>query len=193
MKKLSSVVQLVVPGIALLCSMTADDLAASSQSPYTPIQGREIKALSQEQIEGYESGQGMGFALAAELNGYPGPKHVLEFQSELNLTAAQLQSTERAFAEMRDAAEDLGRQIVTQERELDRLFASHALDGEGLASQVMQIAELQGRLRVAHLRAHLELMEILDEDQIARYTELRGYHGVGHSGHRPAGGHGEDR
>jgi hypothetical protein len=31
-------------------------------------------------------GDGMGFAKAAELNGYPGPAHVLSVAKELNLT-----------------------------------------------------------------------------------------------------------
>jgi len=171
--------------------ITAGGQALPAQSPYVSLEGREIKALSPEQIAGYETGQGMGFALAAELNGFPGPKHVMELQDELALTDAQLQSTEEIFAEMNSSARDLGLQIVEQERGLDRLFASHAIDVESLAAQVTHIAELQGRLRVAHLQAHLEMMKALSEDQITRYLELRGYHGGEHQGHHPGGGHEE--
>jgi len=161
------------------------DLSAADQSTYVPFEGREIKALSPEQIEGYEAGRGMSLALAAELNGYPGPKHVLELGDKLDLTEAQVQSTKRVFEAMQGVARDLGRQIVTRERELDRLFASHDMDASSLSEKVMQIAELQGKLRSAHLLAHLEMMQILSHEQITGYIELRGYHGAGHEAHQP--------
>ena len=34
-----------------------------------------------------KAGRGMGLALAAELNGYPGPSHVLELADKLKLSA----------------------------------------------------------------------------------------------------------
>lgn len=188
MKELSSNARRVALGPVLALLVAAS--AAASQSPYTSFQERDIKALSPEQIADYEAGQGMGFALAAELNGYPGPKHVLELQGPLELTESQLQSTEKVFAQMRQAAQDLGRQIVEQERELDRLFVHHSIDGEGLNAQILRIAQLQGKLRAAHLQAHLEMMEVLNEDQIRRYIELRGYHAGEHQGHDPAAHHG---
>lgn len=49
-----------------------------AQTPYAGMQTRPIKALSDEQIADLQAGRGMGLALAAELNGYPGPAHVLE-------------------------------------------------------------------------------------------------------------------
>ena len=189
MKKRSSAVQRVILEIALTLVIVASVTAAESQSPYTAIQGRDIKALSLEQIEGYEAGQGMSLALAAELNGYPGPKHVLELQAELDLTQAQLQDTEAIFNEMQQSASDLGHQIVDGEHELDRLFASHTIDAESLAAHIGQIAQLQGRLRTVHLQAHLEMMEVLSQNQISRYIELRGYHGDGHQGHHPGRSH----
>lgn len=189
MKKCSSEVQRVALGFAL--ALLTGAVGGASQSPYTSIQGREIKALSPEQIEGYETGQGMSLALAAEMNGYPGPKHVLEFQVELDLTDDQRQSTEAIFSEMKRSAEDLGHQIVNRERELDRLFSSHTIDVDSLGAQIERIAALQGRLRTVHLQAHLDMMGVLNEDQISQYIELRGYHGGGHQGHHPEAGHGK--
>ena len=189
MRKCSSKVQRVILGLAL--ALFTGDPGTASQSPYTSLQGREIKALSSEQIAGYEAGQGMSLALAAELNGYPGPKHVLELKGELGLTEGQVQSTETIFEKMRESAVDLGHKIVQSERELDRLFVGHTIDTDSLGSQIHQIAQLRGRLRTVHLQAHLEMMEVLNEDQVARYIELRGYHGDGHQGHRPGQGHGE--
>ena len=181
----SSLVQKVTLGLALVFMSSAIDPIAADQSAYVPFEGREIKALSPEQIAGYEAGKGMGLALAAELNGYPGPKHVLELKGELDLSEAQVQNTERAFEVMQEEARELGRQIVTRERELDRLFASHEVDASSLSEKVMQIAELQGQLRAAHLLAHLEMMQVLSHEQITGYIEQRGYHGGGHQAHHP--------
>ena len=46
--------------------------AGEALSPYTGQDKREIRALSKEEVHGYLSGDGMGFAKTAELNHYPG-------------------------------------------------------------------------------------------------------------------------
>jgi hypothetical protein len=45
--------------------------------------------LSDEQIADLRAGRGMALALTAELNGYPGPLHVLDLADQLALTATQ--------------------------------------------------------------------------------------------------------
>lgn len=191
MKKRSSEVQRVAGKQALAMFVVASCVAASPQSPYTDLEEREIKALSPDQIEGYETGQGMGLALAAELNGYPGPKHVLELENELGLQETQVQDTEKIFNEMKQAATDLGRRLVEEERDLDRLFASHVVDSESLSAGIQRISDLEGRLRATHLQAHLEMMGVLTAAQVDRYIELRGYHGGEHGGHQPGHTHDE--
>jgi hypothetical protein len=62
--------------------------ASLAQSPYAGMQTRSIKALSTQQIDDLRTGRGMGLALAAELNGYPGPAHVLELSERLALSPA---------------------------------------------------------------------------------------------------------
>lgn len=62
-------------------------LLAAGTSPYAGEEAREIKALSPSDIDGLIAGRGMGYAMAAELNGYPGPAHVLELAEQLELTA----------------------------------------------------------------------------------------------------------
>lgn len=156
---------------------TAVGTAQVQPSPYAGLEQRSVKALSPEQIASYAEGRGMALALAAELNGYPGPMHVLELQEALELTATQRQSTEAVFDEMKAAAVSIGQQIVVMEEELDRMFSSHTIDAESLATQVTGIAELQGRLRVIHLQAHLRMMDVLSEEQIRRYAMQRGYRG----------------
>ena len=63
--------------------------AACAQSPYVNDQGRALKALSADEAAGYLEGRGLGLAKPAELNGYPGPMHVLELADALALTPAQ--------------------------------------------------------------------------------------------------------
>ena len=56
--------------------------SAFGQPPYAGMQARPIKALSEQQVADLAAGRGMGLALAAELNGYPGPSHVLELADD---------------------------------------------------------------------------------------------------------------
>lgn len=77
---------------------------ADSQSPYVGQESREIKALSPQEISDYLSGKGMGLAKAAELNGYPGPAHVLELAAQLDLTPEQKTKTEVLFKKMQGRA-----------------------------------------------------------------------------------------
>ena len=77
----------------------------AQESPYVGLESRDIKSLSQRQIDLYLSGHGMGLALAAELNRYPGPKHVLELSDQLKLTREQKDATQAIYDSMhRDAA-----------------------------------------------------------------------------------------
>ena len=108
---------------AAVISLIASNVLAAS--PYAGEEERDIKALSAEDVDAYLTGQGMGFAKAAELNGYAGPKHVLELASELELTAEQRTRTQALFASMQTKAVALGRQLVDEERKLDRLVREH--------------------------------------------------------------------
>ena len=147
----------------------------ASESPYAGMEERPIKALSPEEIEGYLNGRGMGFAMAAELNGYPGPKHVLELENELGLTAEQLAATRAAFDRMHVEAVRLGSELVERERELDALFAEHRASAGDLESLTAEIGRLRGRLRATHLEAHLQMVEVLSPEQRHLYVEARGY------------------
>src|SRR4051794_33352570 len=98
-------------------AFTALLTAASAQrQPYAGLDGRPIKALSEQQIDDLRAGRGMGLALAAELNGYPGPMHALELADQLGLTQEQRTRVQLLFAGMKAEAVPLGEKLIAQER-----------------------------------------------------------------------------
>lgn len=140
-------------------------------------QHTKIKALSEKEVSDYLAGAGMGFGRTGELNGYPGPKHVLELAEQLSVTPEQRAKLEASMQTMLDRATVLGSELVARERQLDHLFASGSIEPSSLASITAEIGRLQGQLRVAHLTAHLEAKKILTEEQVRRYMEARGHAG----------------
>jgi Spy/CpxP family protein refolding chaperone len=165
---------------------TPSQAAAPEASPYAGQETRAIKALSPDEIDGLLAGRGLGYAKAAELNGYPGPAHVLELADKLHLTEAQRTATSAIFAEMQRRAAAVGAQLVEQERQLDRRFSDGSITKETLAASLARIGELQADVRRAHLDAHLAQVQVLTPEQRTAYTRLRGYADSqpAHSGHR---------
>src|SRR6188768_885695 len=123
--------------------------SAQAQTPYAGMQTRQIKALSEQQVADLGAGQGMGLALAAELNGYPGPVHVLELADALQLTGEQRHATHQLMQAHKAEARELGAQVLAAEGELDRAFAGRRIDDAEIARLTARIGELQGRLRAA--------------------------------------------
>jgi Spy/CpxP family protein refolding chaperone len=152
-----------------------------AHQPYAGLQAREVKALSDQQIADLKEGRGMGLALAAELNGYPGPMHVLELATALGLSDDQRAKVTGLFAAMKREAVPLGERLIAAETALDRQFADKTITSSGLAEATRAIASLQGELRLAHLKYHLATLELLTPEQTAHYSTLRGYSGGQHA------------
>lgn len=142
---------------------------------YADLQKRTIKALSDEQIADLRAGRGMSLALAAELNGYPGPLHVLELSEPLQLSEAQRARTRALHEQMQREARAAGEEVIAAEAALDELFAKRRVDAASLAQGTTRAAAALGRLRETHLRYHLSMMDVLSPEQVARYNRLRGY------------------
>ena len=153
-----------------------------AQTPYAGMQTRPIKALSEQQIADLGAGRGMGLALAAELNGYPGPSHVLELADKLELSAEQRASMQRLFDSMKAEAMPLGMRLIEQEADLDRQFAGRTVTPESLKAATAAVATTQGILRETHLKYHLSTAALLNPAQMVKYAELRGYSGDGGAG-----------
>ncbi|MCT7374493.1 hypothetical protein [Chelativorans salis] len=163
-------------------------IASNGEQPYAGLETRQIKALSPERIDGLLKGQGLSYALSAELNGLPGPRHVLDMAEKIALDAEQKAEIEAIFARMNAAARDLGQELVEAEAELEAAFASGNASAEDVAELTARIGDIEGRLRAVHLTAHLETDPLLSRHQKRLYAVERGYagdaaHDGGHGGH----------
>ena len=154
-------------------------------SPYRDMTGRAIKSLSPERIEALRSGGGAGYALPAELNGYPGPRHVLDLAGQLGLTDEQRRATARMFDAMRSEAVPLGEALIEKEAALDALFRDGRASEAALYALTAEAAAIEAKLRATHLKYHLQMASLLTPHQRALYGRLRGY------GDHPRHGHGQ--
>jgi Spy/CpxP family protein refolding chaperone len=148
---------------------------AMGQQPYAGLQSRSIKTLSDQQIADLNAGRGMGLALAAELNGYPGPIHAIELREQLRLSPDQVSKLRALFEAMKAETIPLGATLISQERQLNDSFANHTITLASLQATTKDIGTTQATLRAAHLKYHLATVDILTPEQVARYNELRGY------------------
>lgn len=144
-------------------------------SPHAHAQSTVIPSLSPDEVRALQNGEGMGLALAAELNHYPGPKHVLELRSELELDDTQIEQIEAIHRKMKNQAITKGEDILQAETRLANLFSS----GSPATAQVNHATEhlgvLRGQLQAIHLLAHMETVCILTPEQVDAYDLHRGH------------------
>jgi hypothetical protein len=149
--------------------------AEPSKTPYAGQENRQIKALSSNEVEGLLKSKGLGYAKSAELNHYPGPLHVMETASKINLTGKQLSDTKSIYREMKSEAIPLGEKIVEKERALEIHFRKGSITETSLQRLVGEIARLRGALRIVHLKYHLKMKKLLSPHQVVLYDKARGY------------------
>lgn len=170
----------VLFSVILLMSFTATNAQGDAQPTVTPsgyseLLETEIRGFSPDQIDGYRTGKGLGMALPAELNGYPGPRHVLDLAEEIELTSKQLEDIQLLYDGMLPQAVELGEQILTREANLELAFREGAIDEASLQVQLDELGDLYAQLRFVHLSTHLETLDILTQHQVFLYNNLRGY------------------
>ncbi len=174
----------IVSVIALLtvgCNVQHNNSAATisdatpTLSAYGELLDTEIRGIDPATIEGYLNGKGLGMALPAELNSYPGPRHVLDLADDLELSEEQTKQMQALFDEMQAQAIELGKQILAEEAKLEQAFREKTIDEDFLQKQLTNVSELQTQLRYVHLRTHLTTVDILSQHQVVLYDTLRGY------------------
>jgi len=163
--------------LVILCYSTS----VQSQQPYAGFAQRPIKALSEQQVDDLRAGRGMALALAAELNGYPGPSHVLELADHLDLSPDQRTRVQQLFDAMEQETVPLGTKLIEQERELDYLFSAGVVTPDTLQAAVAAISVTLSHLREGHLKYHLSTAALLTQHQKQQYAELRGYRQLGNA------------
>ena len=144
-------------------------------SKYIGQENREIKSLSEEDIKELSTGSGWGLAKVAELNGLPGPKHILEMKEKIQLSKEQEQGIMRLFETMHERAVELGHVFIGLEKELNNRFATKTIDEKVLRELLEKLSKTHMELRFVHLSTHLKTPNILSKSQIEKYNRLRGY------------------
>lgn len=160
---------------AMTLAFAANATAQEGHQPYKGFETRDITSLSDDDITALSEGAGWGLALPAELNGYPGPAHVLELADALGLTTDQRDAVTGIVAEMRAEAIAAGQRLIEAERALDGAFEAGDLDPETLDALIAAAEAARAELRFVHLSRHLVTRELLKGDQVAAYDTLRGY------------------
>lgn len=164
--------------LTVVLLMTVPALAQDPlNSPYRRHAEAGLRGLDEKEIADLKAGAGMGLARAAELNSYPGPRHVLDAIEQRKLTASreQRERIQQVWNTMNGDAVRVGAKILAEEHQLEAGFRSATMTEADLRSRVAAVAALQGELRAIHLSAHVMTRQILSDAQIARYNELRGY------------------
>ncbi len=154
--------------------------AASAETPtykskYAGQEKRLIKSLSDDDIEQLKNGKGWGLAKAAELNGMPGPLHILQMKDQVSLTPGQEVKIQALFENMKSKAIPLGNELIELEKTLNESFADRTISKQQLSQQLDEIAKVKKELRYVHLETHLATPAILSTQQLAEYNRLRGY------------------
>ena len=147
----------------------------SHQSVYSGQEKRLIKSLSANDITELRRGRGWGLALAAELNGMPGPVHLLDMRNDIDLNETQIKELRHLYNAMQKRAIEQGEKLIILETLLDNQFKTNTIDEKSLADILEKIAKVRKELRFIHLSTHLKSSGILSEIQISMYNQLRGY------------------
>ncbi len=148
---------------------------AHKHSPYAHSQSSDVPSLSPDEVRELQLGEGMGLARAAELNHFPGPKHLLDLASDLGLSNEQVLRIQEVHRTMKDHAVSKGEEILQQELHLSHLFASGNPTAAEITHATERLGILRGQLQAIHLLAHLESARELTGEQIVGYDRLRGY------------------
>lgn len=174
MTRLCAPVALVL-GLAAVPTTAQNHDHGGAEAPYAGFEQREIKNLSLQDIEEIRRGGGWGLALPAELNGRPGPAHLLDLADELELSQEQWEAIAAKHDQMRADAIMAGERFIAAEAAISAAFAGPDVTEAELQDLLAKAAQARAALRFVHLSSHLSTPKVLHADQIRAYAVLRGY------------------
>lgn len=175
MRSLCAIIVLVLLGGSNSGAVAQHAPGHQGHGPYAGMERREVKSLSDNDIAELRRGGGWGTALPAELNGFPGPAHLLELKDKLGLSGEQVRAIEAMHAKMKADAIAAGERLIAAEKALDAAFVAGGLTKERLRTLIAAAEEARADVRFVHLSRHLETPPLLKPEQIALYNRLRGY------------------
>lgn len=114
-------------------------------------------------------------AKSAELNGIPGPAHLLELKKEINLSELQIEKIETIWSEMNRSAKRYGQNYLSIEEKIENFFRHQQQDTAVLQGLLSESSFYLAKLRETQLNAHLKVRPLLSEQQVMQYNHLRGY------------------
>ena len=161
----------------LLCCIPFVAIASDfhqHRSKYSGQEVRKIKSFSESDLKELRRGGGWGLAKAAELNGVPGPIHLLEMKEKISLTNDQVNSITASFKKMQKTAIAYGKKYIVLHEQMEKKFRERTIDKQLLRFYLTKISQVRKELTYAHLSAHLDMIAILTPDQIKLYNKLRG-------------------
>lgn len=144
-------------------------------SPQKTSYHEQHQLFSEKNDEGYLTGEGMGYAMLADENHYPGPRHVLDLAKELKLSPQQIKDSQTLFDQMQKDASELGKKLVAKQKIFHHLFRTGQINDDTLAMLLTEMSILETKIRYVHLSAHLKQRAILTPNQIEHYDILRRY------------------
>jgi len=104
----------IAPLVTVACTVARPAAAQHEhqESPYAGMEHSQIPSLTPQELLNLRNAAGMGFAKPAELNRYPGPRHVLELEEAIGLTNDQRDEIRDIESVMRERALQLGEAII---------------------------------------------------------------------------------
>src|SRR5687767_11924727 len=143
-------VVLAVLGVVGAGSLTAaqEDHGHDETPVATPYADRydpsaSLRSLTAEEIAQIERGEGAGFALPAELNGVPGPRHALDLADDLGLSAEQATRVQAIYDQMQAVVIPAGRRYLDALRALEEEFRTGTLTEAELPERVAEVYRLE--------------------------------------------------
>src|SRR4051812_9466903 len=172
-RQMSRVIAAAVFAVGAFAVVPAFAQHGVHHAPGADAPHRRMQAMQEESDRVVAQGLGAGMAFAADQNGYPGPRHVLELKDRLRLTPEQEARVTALETAMFADARPKSARLLDAEARLRRLFADGAADDARVRAAVADAERARADVRLVHLLAHLETRAILTDAQRRLYHDAR--------------------
>jgi Spy/CpxP family protein refolding chaperone len=168
-----AVVTMLILAMAPVLAWAQGHHGHGAHGPGAMAPHRQMHATLEEIDRVVAQGLGAGMAFAADQNGYPGPRHVLELKDLLRLTPEQEARITALETAMFADARPKSARLLDAEARLRRLFADGVADEARVRAAVADVERLRTEVRLVHLLTHLQTRAVLSDAQRGAYHEAR--------------------